>query len=361
MSAAPKTEIQIPRILITGPSLVSSRNVSGVSSVVRQILSVLAPTLELTHLEVGAEERRRFGKIGSLGKIARAISRLLTEEYDVLHSNTAFNTKSIFRDLMLMTIARARGKRVLLHVHGGTYVQELPPPVIGWGIARLMHIASVIVVLSKTERRILGERYPKYKSKIQYIYNGIVQTSHRRSVNINSKLEVIYLGRLVPEKGIEILLKSLSEAEGIARLSVYGSGALLDMVQQYASAFSNIRYKGIFEPHAGQEILQNFDVLVLPSTQGEGMPMAIVEAMSTGVVPICTPISSIPEIIENGKNGYLVEVGSAQVITEALRTLATKPQHLEAMSAEALAFAKANFDATINFTKFGELYAETST
>ena len=347
----------MPRVLITGPSLVSSRNVSGVSSVVRQILSVLAPTVELTHLEVGAEEGRGLGKIvGSLSKIAKAGGTLLTAKYDVLHSNTAFNTKSIFRDLVLMAIARARGKHVLLHVHGGTYVQEAAPSLIGWGISRLMEIASVVVVLSETEHRLLGGRYPNATGKLQAVYNGIVQTSHRRSTVARPRLEVVYLGRLVPEKGIEILLKALSEAEGSAQLSVYGNGALLPLVQQYASAHSNILYKGVFEPSAGQEILQNFDVLVLPSMQGEGMPMAIVEAMSTGVVPICTPISSIPEIIENGKNGYLVEVGSTQGIVEVVQALAAQPERLEVMSAEALAFAKANFDATTNFTKFREFY-----
>lgn len=361
MSAAPETDISTPRILITGPSLFSSRNVSGVSSVVRQILSVLAPTFELTHLEVGAEEGRSLGKIvGSLVKITKAVGRLLTAKYDVLHSNTALNTKSIFRDLVLMAIAQVRGKHVLLHVHGGTYVQAPPPPIIGWGISKLMQLASVIVVLSETEHRILGARYPDAKIKMRYVYNGIVQTSHCRGATTRARLEVVYLGRLVPEKGIETLLSALSDVGDIANLSVYGSGALLGLVQKYASTFSNIIYKGVFEPNVGQDILQNFDVLVLPSTQGEGMPMAIVEAMSTGVVPVCTPISSIPEIIENGRNGYLVEIGSTQEITEVLRTLAVQPENLEDMSARALAFAKKNFDATINFTKFGEFYLEIS-
>ncbi len=347
----------MPRVLITGPSLVSSRNVSGVSSVVRQILRVLTSTVELSHLEIGSEEGAGLEKvIGSLNKIYKAATTLAVARYDVLHSNTAFNTKSIFRDLVLMAIAHVRGKRVLLHVHGGTYVQETPPRLIGWGISMLIRIANVIVVLSETERRLLGARYPNSKGKLQAVYNGIVQTSHRRSGGPRPRLEVVYLGRLVPEKGIDVLLKALSEADDCAQLSVYGNGALLPLVQQYASMYPNIHYKGIFEPSVGQEILQNFDVLVLPSLLGEGMPMAIVEAMSTGVVPICTPISSIPEIIENGKNGYLVEVGSTQAIVEALRALAAQPQRLEEMSAKALMFAKSNFDATANFTKFRDFY-----
>ena len=96
-----------------------------------------------------------------------------------------------------------------------------------------------------------------------------------------------------------------SGADSRLHFVVYGDGALRSDVIAAAEANPNVSYRGVFDSGQTKSILATIDVLVLPSIHGEGMPMAILEAMAAGAVPYATAISSIPEVIEDGSPGFL--------------------------------------------------------
>src|SRR5665213_338688 len=160
-------------VLIAAPSLDARRNVSGVSSVVKQIIGALTGSVEFAHLQIGKEQQgsRITRSFSSLLRTGRAFGILLFKHYDVFHSNTALNRNSIIRDVALTAIAALRKKNVVLHLHGGTFIQEYPSFFLRCLVMQMFFQADTIVVLSNTERTHLVELYPQYAPKFWVIYN----------------------------------------------------------------------------------------------------------------------------------------------------------------------------------------------
>jgi glycosyltransferase involved in cell wall biosynthesis len=352
------------KVLISAPSLDVAKNVSGVSSVVMQITRVLSSSVKFRHLEIGSEQRGGFfvRLIVSLSKSARSLFTLLTSRYDILHSNTAMVPKSIIRDLAMVAAARLRGKPVLLHVHGGRYVHDRPPTMLRWAQRLLFHLSGRIVVLSRTELSYFTRNYPETARKTEYIYNGTAVSDEAAAVDRTAsalgQLRVVFVGRLAPEKGLSTLISACLQLKDTDQvdLDFFGKGDLLPDVLALTQQKTFVKYRGIFQPAECRAILESYDALVLPSLRGEGMPMAVIEAMSAGTIPICTPISSIPEIIIDDETGLLIEPGSPDAIVAAFMRLKQDAPARRRMGSAAYEFAKANLDAKQNFGKLKSIY-----
>lgn len=344
------------RVLVSAPSLDVAQNVSGVSAVTVQIMRVLAPTHSVAHLQVGREAG--VGLAGALLGAAKAAGIIMRGDYDIYHSNTALNPRSILRDSLLTGLAATRGRAVVVHLHGGKYVHEPAPR--GWSrlIAALLRTRQV-VSLSGLEAERVGTWYGA--RRVAVVFNGVeVAPTAQRIPRTDPAmpLEITFVGRLVEEKGILVLLeaaRSLSE-DGRFRFHIVGDGRLRGAVDAAAAAHPSIRAEGVATPAEVRKILAATDVLVLPSLSGEGMPMAVLEAMMAGVVPVATALSSVPEIIENDVTGLLLETPSAAALTSRLRELADAPQRLASMSAAAAAFARQRLCADTNYAALAEIY-----
>ena len=346
-------------ILISAPSLDATKNVSGVSSVVRNILSVLSGTHDFVHLELGSEQKgSRLARLaGSLGKIARGAGLAAFGRYDLFHSNTAANKSALVRDGVFMMIAGLRGKPVIWHVHGGAYMTE---PASGWaaGLMRLLaRRTTSVIVLGHAEKAYFAKHAACDPAKITVIYNGIVPPEgHAARMPEGGPLSVIFAGRLSHEKGIDLLLESvarLAPDDGI-RVDVYGDGPLRAKVE--AAAGPVLTYGGTLTPQGVIEAMQGYQALILPSLFGEGMPMVIVEAMSLGVIPVCTPISSVPEIIRDRESGVLI-TPDPESLCGALAWLREDAARTAAVGVEARAFARGAFDARKNFGQLDGIYS----
>lgn len=111
-------------------------------------------------------------------------------------------------------------------------------------------------------------------------------------------------------------------------------------------------------PHAGVLArLADFDAFVLP-TRAEGFPVALLEAMAAGVVPVVSAIESgVPEVVDPGRTGLLPPVGDVPAFARALVRLAADRPALEAMSAEARREVAARFDIRQRVRAYQGLYA----
>lgn len=346
-------------ILISAPSLDASRNVSGVSSVVRTILAVLSGKHAFVHLELGAEQQgsklaRLFGR---LGKIARGAKLAALAKYDLFHSNTAATRPGLARDTLFIAIARLRGKPVIWHVHGGIFMTT---PATGWPAAVMRFLArhvQAVVVLGRAEKAYFARHYGGDPARIAVIYNGIVPPEGQAvPMPEGGPLAAMFAGRLVVEKGIDLLLEAvgrLTSDDGV-RITVYGDGPYREQVQRAEGAV--MTYGGTLTPDGVLAAMREHQALILPSLYGEGMPMVVVEAMSLGVIPVCTPISSVPEIIRDRESGVLIEPDAAS-LCDALAWLRADRERTAAVGAEARAFARDNFDARRNFARFDAIYA----
>lgn len=129
-----------------------------------------------------------------------------------------------------------------------------------------------------------------------------------------------------PRKGMETLLDALAllrdEPRPVHLLAIgpFESAEYEQEVRRRAAQLdveSRVTWTGFTADVAGA--LAEADVFVLPSLYGEGMPMALLEAMAEGLPVVATRIEGIPEVVRDGDDGLLVEPGDAAAMAAALR------------------------------------------
>lgn len=125
---------------------------------------------------------------------------------------------------------------------------------------------------------------------------------------------VLYVGRLVRQKGILTLLNAMANCGPTARLVIIGRGELADAVQvsiQSAGLVDRVHFAG---PLWGDEVtrfIENCAAVVIPSEWYDNLPMILCRANAMGKPVIASRINGIPEYVQEGTNGYLFEAGDA--------------------------------------------------
>lgn len=146
---------------------------------------------------------------------------------------------------------------------------------------------------------------------------------------LGSPLQMLSVARLTEKKGIEYGIRALAQSDAPVHYTIIGGGELLAPLRTLASALgvaSRVKFLGEQNHHAVFTQLQRSDVFLLPSVTAssgdmEGIPVALMEAMANGIVTVSTRHSGIPELIEDGVTGFLVEERSAADIAGVLDAL----------------------------------------
>jgi len=252
--------------------------------------------------------------------------------------------------LAILDRARRRARSVVVHVYGQ---EGLTPLIAAWGAA-----AAVPVVYTET-----GEADETYVARfnLQWTIDSIeaiplviccgprVAANIRRVYGYRGAIEEIpfliedpelpppdtlsrhevtvgMVGRLVEHKGHRDAIAAIAQLrrEGLpVTLIIGGDGPMLDTLRAAADALDVpdcVQFTGRFE-HVG-DILSRVDVFVLPSSS-EAQPLAITEAMAYGRPVVSTWFGGIPDLVEHGRTGLLVEPGNRRELIDALRRLCT--------------------------------------
>ena len=162
----------------------------------------------------------------------------------------------------------------------------------------------------------IAHRIPQ--NRIKQLYNGI-------DINAINASEVddgyvLYIGRLVPEKGVETLLKAHTNSNQSWQLKVAGTGPLLDVLKaQYKPSI----FVGHLTGDALKSMIEKAAVVVVPSEWYENCPMSILEAMAYGKPVVGSRMGGIPELVEDGKTGLLYTAGNVNELAAVLDKLIT--------------------------------------
>jgi glycosyltransferase involved in cell wall biosynthesis len=167
-------------------------------------------------------------------------------------------------------------------------------------------------------------------------------------------LRLGYLGRLEAAKGIEVLL---SATQSLPRsgwsIDVAGVGQP-DYERELRARFAgpNVRFLDHVD---ASTFFGAVDVLVLPSRSNEALPMVIAEAYASGVPVIATRVGGIPEIIEDGRTGFLVAPSSSDELAAVLERVATTPGVVRSMRPACIA-AAAQFAPDVIAREYADVY-----
>jgi len=311
------------RVLITAPSLDHQDNVSGISTMISSIIE--SAGCQYTHFTAGRRDSDKFdlGWLATQLKLPLDFRRAIsTAKPQIIHINTAFEPRAIIRDFVLSKLAGSRP--IVLHVHGGRFVmQDFTNGKLAWAAEQLLRSASRVIVLSDAERDRLLKRTPGLN--ISVLPNAVSAAKLPLAERPWGTKNIIYLGRLDESKGLSDIVEAcrVLVAQGFTfRFSCYGAGP--DKGKFIASMKevlgTNFHYGGVVAGRYKIRALAEADVFLMPS-RFEGLPMALLEAMASGCIPIVSNRGSIPTVVEDGRNGFLVEPGDLTEIVGKLKFL----------------------------------------
>ncbi len=156
---------------------------------------------------------------------------------------------------------------------------------------------------------------------------------------------VLTIGRMVEKKGIEYGLRAVATLAGRGvpvRYDIVGDGPLrprLEALAQEAGIADRVAFHGWRVQGEVAELMRDSDVLLAPSVTDadgdqEGIPVTIMEAMATGLPVVSTRHSGIPELVDNGRTGFLASERNVEELSDSLHTLLRSPSLCREMGFE---------------------------
>lgn len=155
--------------------------------------------------------------------------------------------------------------------------------------------------------------FPNYRNKC----------SHRAQAEFTGKF--VFVGHVKREKGVDTLLKLRDFLKKGWTIDIYGP--LTDYVAADLPYEGSVVYRGVLQPEEVQEILSEYNCLILPSYR-EGYPGVVIEAFSVGLPVIASRLPSLQEMIDE-TSGVLTEPGSAKSVLGAMQKIATEYSHYQ--------------------------------
>lgn len=349
------------KILITAPSLDESRNVSGISTIVRQIIE--HGRSEFVHFVAGREDGERSGPKWMIKQAAlpvRFALKALTLRPDLIHINTALTDKSIFRDAALVMAANLARRKVIVAVHGGKYlIENFKSKRLQKIAGKMLAKAESVIVYSDFEKGHITRRWPKLK--IHTLANAIPLNNAVMRTRNNPVPVVVFFGRMHESKGLHDLLEAsitLLEHGFKFHLHAYGEGPLREFfVYEMTEALGDrFHYGGVVSGDEKWKVLGEADIFVLPSRYGEGLPMAMLEAMATGCIVIVGDVASVSTVINEGRNGYMVKPYDAPGLASKMKVVLDDKLEWNTMRESAVSTVRKKFEIKDYIDKLERIY-----
>ncbi len=237
-------------------------------------------------------------------------------------------------------LARLLGKEMVLTLHSGG-LHFLRRRTGGRQLASFICRSSRrITVTCRRQAKILLELLPPgardgIASRITILPMGIDYGSYQSSFQrdklrsryrLRTPFTVIFMGRLVSIKGVSVLLQALAGRNDVTLL-VLGEGRERSPLERQARELGVIvHFAGMVGGRKKIDYLHLSDIMVLPSLvlsdgRTEGLPVSLLEGMAAGLPVIASRVGGIAEILEDGKNGFLVSPGNSRELCQKLDEL----------------------------------------
>ena len=180
---------------------------------------------------------------------------------------------------------------------------------------------------------------------------------------VTTTVKLLCVGRLSPAKGQVLLVHACAQlrAKGLNfLLTLVGDGPDRQRIEQTIASLqlgSYITLTGSLNQEAVKAHFARADVFVLPSL-AEGIPVVLMEAMSSGVPCVSTPVNGIPELIEHDCTGLLATPGDVDSLTRQLTRLVQQPQLRQSLARAAHGKVLADFDLVRNVARLSQCFTQ---
>ena len=255
--------------------------------------------------------------------------------YDIVH----FHAEG---PCAMMWIPKIFGKRCIATVHGLDHQRakwsKFASAYIKLGEKCAVKFADEIIVLSENVQQYFRDTYGR---ETVFVPNGVLKAEKCKADEITEKFGlknneyILFLGRLVPEKGLEYLVNAYKGVKTDKKLVIAGGSSDTEefekQLKESAKADERIIFTGFVQGRIWQELYSNAYLYVLPSDV-EGMPLSLLEAMSFGNCCLTSDIPECSDVI--AEKGVTFRKGDVSDLMEKMQLLCDTPDTVSWLSSE---------------------------
>lgn len=297
--------------------------------------------------------------------IGQVVADLVQQDCDIVH---------IMNISQFVPIVRARLPkiRIVLHMHC-QWLEQLEAAM----IERRINAADLVLGVSNFIAAGVRRRFPSLAQRCRHVYNGADIALFERPPSTAAKPEqLLYVGRLAPEKGIHVLLDAFRivlAQHPNAHLKLIGPELVVPREALFPDCKDPhvLELDPLFQPGAYSELLRakasefpsgslsvfnngvkfaalaphyhSASIFAFPTVCEEACPLPPIEAMASRLPVVATRDGPLPELVEDGRSGLLVDRSNAQVLADAILQLLDNPDQRDAMARSAFERASTRF------------------
>jgi glycosyltransferase involved in cell wall biosynthesis len=308
---------------MTGPNIDPAQSLGGIVTVINMILNNATYETHFFDRDLGSKNKTTT----YLQKIKRFNSTLNKNHYDLLHFHFSFDKKSVVREFIYLYLAKRKKIPFIVHFHGGVLAYEKSSSfMVKW----ILSAASKLIVLNEAEKESIQDLYQVPADKVLILRNCIDFNEIPAFAESKPTYDrIIYFGRLHIPKGLKEITEALEKIKSQQikfKFEVYGSGPdeewfLSTLTKSLGDSFE---YKGVVWGAQKWHSLNDSDIFLLPS-HGEGMPMALLEAMALGKSVIVSDVDAFKKVVKDQENGFLTLQRSSEDLARSLAEVLSNP------------------------------------
>lgn len=310
------------RVLVCSPALDGRGGMSTAANALLETAAAHLPGYSIEHVATHSAtgERTRASAFASIPLTLGAAWRIVTTKPDVVHLFVG-PRGSLARKSWLATVARARGCAVVAQPHSGDVDVALTGArvdgVPAGRLEKLCQTANALALLRAIEVD------PRFASADVCVVPNPVALQDAPAA-AERDIDVLYAGRLAPEKGVELLadvVAQLVEARPGVRVTIAGSavGEVAEGALAAMSALPQVTAAGWVDESEVVALAKRARVLISPSAV-DSLPMSVLTAGACGAWVVATPVGEVPALLADGR-GSIVEADAQAWLAQILRAL----------------------------------------
>ncbi len=301
-------------------------------------------------------------KIAYFIRAYRSIEKAMrASKPDVVHVHMSYRG-SFYRTYAIHNLCKKYGVPDIVHLHGSEFQKwyNESDDKTKSKIRTLLKESSAFIVLGEKWDKIICDIEPETRTVV------VSNTVHVPSETVSWKenpFQILFLGVLIKRKGVADLIQAISLLKKEDRLNnikfvIAGSGAEEESLKRQANELQVepwIEFAGWTDGDAKEQYLKESQALVLPS-YNEGLPIAVLEAISYGLPVIATDVGDMASAVRDGENGFLVKPGDVSALADGIMEITEDADQYTQMSAKSKEIAWDEFSDSKYFEKIYGCY-----
>ena len=287
--------------------------------------------------------------------------RRIVGDYDIVHLHISARG-SYKRKAMMARMAKKAGKKVILHEHSGEFARDFEAGDDAYreDVRRTFNGVDRVIVLSQEWYDYFAKNVMDDATKLVVVHNGVKIPP--TACNSCAHQDVLFLGRLDARKSPDVLLRAsktvLSEVPGM-HLVFGGDGVLerYETIAQELGIADRCEFLGWVTGDDKECLFDRAGIYCLPS-KNEAMPISVMEAMAHGLPVIATRVGGVPQLIDDGVNGLLMDVDDEETLTRLLTELESSPQRRAELGIAAREKIQQSFSVEASVERLSDIYGE---